>query len=457
MKLHEVDKISEGIAILILAIIGISVEKFEQAKLWRSCIPENVVRAMFLYVAGIIICEKKATSTKIADKIGFLSHDTFNKTLKRCKPMVKTMPIMLINFCLSQTIGYLMIDDFLIPKRYASNIFGVYNEYDHVDNERIKGIRVIVILWSNGHIRIPVAWAIWHKEKKYFLGRTPKGQAKYKHTGVCLLKLNNQELPYKTKNQIAMELLEQILERGLKVKYIAFDSWYASRDNLISMTQNHFATPIECYSRLKSNRKIRYQGLDMPVKEIDKLFSIKSFNHKHDAYIKAIDVFLTGYGDIKLLLIRNDTHQEPGKTKYLFTTDHTASAPQILLRYRTRWAIETTFRDLKQELNIGSCQAISLDAQESHLALSIFAFVLLELLPDFELQEQIYQTIGEKKKMISQISLFSNSSKTQYWIINHSLPNRHFVAIEDSDLGKVNLLFDFAYKILMFPDFQRAA
>lgn len=457
MNINEVDIISEGIAILILAIIGISLEKFTQASAWLSSLPQNVVQAVFLYIAGLIVCEKKATSSKIAGKVGFFSHDAFTKALKRCKPIVGTMAILLINFCLSQTNGYLMIDDCLIPKRYASHIQGVYNEFDHVDNERVKGMRVVMILWSNGYIRIPVAWAIWHKEKKEFLGRTPKGQAKYKHTGVCLLKINGQEIPYRTKNQIAMDLLEEVLSRGLKADYITFDSWYASRDNLISITENLFAIPLECYSRLKSNRKVIYEGLEMTAHELDCLFPITAFNHKHGAYIKAVDALLPEYGDIKLLLVRKDTHPEPDKTKYMFSTDHTASASEILLRYRTRWAIETTFRDLKQELNVGTCQATSLDAQKSHLAFSIFAFVLLELLPDLEFQEQTCQTIGEKKKLLSQLSLFRNPPKTQYWLIDTSRPGLTFVPIEKLKLDEVGLRFDFAYKTIVFPTYQRTA
>lgn len=453
----EVDTISEGIAILILSIIGFSIKKITQAGAWINSIPKNVVQAMFLYVAGIIVCEKKATNTKISSKLGFVSHDSLNKALKRCKPIVRTMGILLINFCLSQTNGYLMIDDFLIPKRYASNIQGVYNEYDHADNERVKGMRVVMILWSNGDIRIPVAWAIWHKEKKYFLGRTPKGQAKYQHTGVCLLEVNGQEIPYRTKNQIAMDLLEDVLSRGLKAEYITFDSWYASRDNLISITENLFAMSLECYSRLKSNRKVVYQGQEMTVKALDRLFPIATFNHKHGAYIKAIDVLLPEFGDIKLLLVRKDTHMEPDKTKYMFSTNHIDSASQILLRYRSRWAIETTFRDLKQELNVCSCQATSLDIQQSHFALSVFAFVLLELLPDLQFQNQICQTIGEKKKLLAQLSLFTNSSKTRYWVIDSSRPMAQFIPIEESNLDKVGLCFEFAYKTLLFPHYQRTA
>lgn len=314
-------------------------------------------------------------------------------------------------------------------------------------------MRIVMLLWSNGQIRIPVAWAIWHKEKKDFLGRTPKGQAKYKHTGLCLLKINGQDIPYRTKNEIAMDILEKVLIRGLKAEYITFDSWYASRENLISITDNLFAIPLECYSRLKSNRKVIYEGQEMTVGELDCLFPKSSFNHKHGAYIKAVYVLLPEYGDIKLLLVRQDTHPEPD----LFSTDCNAKAAEILLKYRSRWAIETAFRDLKQELNLGSCQAISLQAQESHLALSIFAFVLMELLPELEFKGIRYQTIGQKKRLLSQLSLFSTPSKKHYWLIDNSQPRSSLISLDQLKLGGVEVSLGFAYKTLLFPNFQRSA
>ena len=411
MNIGEVDKISEGIAILILAIIGFSIKKVRKIENWLSAMPANVRQGIFLYLIGLIICEKKATSTKIANKVGYVSHDTLTRSLIRGKRILGLFPILLINWCLSQTKGHLIIDDVLVPKRYSSKIQGVYNEFDHADNERLKGMRIVMILWCNGKLRIPVAWAVWHKENKYLIGHTAKGTPKYKHTGECLLQINGQVLPYKTKNQIAMELLNNVLSRGLKAEYITFDSWYASRDNLQAIIQNNFAIPLECYSRLKSNRKLVYNGIEMTMSQLDQLFPITTFNHKHGAYIKAIDVFLPDFGDIRLLLVRKDTHTEPGKTKYMFSTNLSVSASQILLRYRSRWAIETTFRDLKQNLNLGSCQAISLDAQENHLAIAIFGFVLLGLLSTLKFQGQNYSSIGEKKMLLSRLSLFTNSSK----------------------------------------------
>lgn len=451
----SVEQISEGIAILILMIIGTSLEKLVEVENWLESTPARVRRALFLYLVGIIVYPTKANPRSITKKVGYVSHDTLTRALLKGERVLRLLPLLLIKWCLSQTGGYLIIDDVIVPKPYSRKIEGVYNEFDHTEKRRIKGMRIIMLLWSNGSLRIPVAWAIWHKEKKYLIGRTARGTAKYRHTGQC--ELDGRPLPYKTKNQLAMELLEEVLARGLKPKYAVFDNWYASRNNLIMITQNHFSLTLPCYSRLKSNRKVVYQGVEMTLSQLARRFHISSFNHKHGAYIKALTVFLPDFGDIRLLLVRNDSHRERGKTKYLFSTSLFDSASRILLSYRSRWAIETTFRDLKNHLNLESCQARALKAQQSHLALVILAFVLLQLLPTLKFQRSRYSSIADKKFLLSHLSLFSLDSKSRFWVLNPFLPGATFIPLENLDLGIVNFCIDFAYQTLLFPSCQRTA
>ena len=453
----EIDQISEGIAILILSLIGISLNKISQIEILLSTLPKNVKRSLLLYVAGLVVCERKSTTTKMAERLGHVSHDSLTRALHQGSKVLSRVPIAFIKYCMSQTTGYLIIDDFLVPKRYSSNIDGVYNEFDHVDRERTRGMRIVMILWSNGHIRIPIAWQIWHKEHKIFLGVSKKGLSKYEKTGYCLLKIAGENQPYKTKNDIALELLLEVISQGVKPSYVTFDSWYSSKRNLQMMTENVFQFPVVCYSRLKQNRNIIYQGCKMSLTNFSNLFSIRSFNHKHGAYIKAVEVDLCGYGEIKLLLVRKDSHNEPGKTKLLFSTNVFDSASTILLRYRSRWAIETTFRDLKQNLNIGSCQARSLQAQKSHIALSLFAFVSLELLPELQFQEQLATSLGEKKLLLSRLSIFSDVEKKRFWLFDFAKPRASFISLLSSGLAKVNPHFDFAFESLYFSNFQRTA
>jgi len=302
-----------------------------------------------------------------------------------------------------------------------------------------------MLIWSNGKVRIPIAWAIWHKEDKTLIGFTKKGQPKYKHTGLCLLKINGQALPYKTKNTIGLELLTKVIEKGLKPQYIAVDSWYGGKKNLKHFQRLH----IPCYSRLKSNRKVVFQGKLMSLNSLAKLIPISSFNYKHEAYIKAEQVYLPGFGDIKLLLVRKDKHPEKGSTKYLFSTDLTVSAPKLLLRYRSRWLIETMFRDLKQNLSLESCQARGLKEQEAHIAFVLLAFVILEVEPVLQFSPESPETIGKKKEFLQSLLLVKIQGIRA--IIDLRKPYSEPILLEDSFLARVNSFLGRVNSTLDFP------
>lgn len=445
--MNEVNIISEGIAILILCIVEISFRT-----LAKGCQTlDSAGRTFLLYAAGLIVVEKKATCSKMAEKLGKVSHDKLTRLLQEGGMTTGTIVLAFINFCLSQTGGFLILDDVLVPKRFSKRIEGVYNEFDTKDKERLKGMRIVMVIWSNGILRIPVAWAIWHKEDKKFIGLTKKGHAKYKHTGLCLLKINGASIPYKTKNQIGMELLSKVLAKGLKAQYATFDSWYAGKINLKSLV----LAGIHCYSRLKANRYVIFQEKRISLKKLAKCFPTSTFDHKHDAYIKAVQVYLPGCGQIKLLFVRKDKHVEEGSTKFIVCTDLEASASQILLRYRSRWAIETVFRDLKQNLNFEACQARSLAMQESHIALSLFAFVALELQPTLSFNATIAETIGEKKELLASLLLMKNKKK--FFLLDTRKSNATPSELQGSSLDGVLLAFDVASKLLNYQASQNSA
>jgi len=438
----NINIISEGIAILILSIAEISLQTLLQAPSKM----DTVEKTFLLYIAGLIGVEKKATCSKMAKKLGNISHDKLNRILKEGGTIASKIVLAFINFCISQTGGFLILDDVLISKRSSSKIEGVYNEFDTKDKEKTKGMRIVMVIWSNGVIRIPVAWAIWHKEDKTFMGLTKKGHAKYKHTGLCLLKINGVALPYKTKNQIGLELLNNVIKKGIKPEYVTFDSWYVGKMNLKSL----FLAGLPCYSRLKANRKVIFEGETLSLKQLAKRFRTFTFDHKHDAYIKAIEVYLPGCGQIKLLFVRKDKHIEPGASKFILCTELQVSAPQILLRYRSRWAIETLFRDVKQNLNFEACQARLLCMQENHIAFSLFAFVVLELQPALSFNNFVFQTIGEKKEILSSLLLIKKKQK--FFFLDTRNTNTIPIPLQGSSFDRVLSTLDFSFKIL---DYQR--
>lgn len=445
VKMGEINIISEGIAILILTIIQEALIGLGTACDGAEFLKEKTKRTLLLYMVGLVGIEKQASCYKIHETIGKISHDKFTRALKGENILIGKLALIFLNFCLIQTSsGTLIIDDFLIPKEFSNKIEGVYYEFDHTTRQRIKGMRVVLILWTDGQIRIPIAWSIWHKEDKRLIGYSAKGRPRYEHTGQCLLHINGQIIPYRTKNQISMSLLTDVLEKRIDPQYITFDMWYA---NIINLKKIHWLHLL-FYSRIKDNRNVIYLGEKLNLRTLALRFPITSFDHKHGAFIKAIEVMLPSFGNIKLLMVRRDTHDESGETKFIFTNNLNASAGEILLCYRTRWAIETVFRDLKQNLNVTSCQARTLCAQQNHFALSLLTFVALEIQNLYSFDYCQLSSIGEKKLFLNSVSTLR--SGREFFVMENKKMHSKICKIELSPLYKVKDSMNLALDTLYF-------
>jgi SRSO17 transposase len=68
-------------------------------------------------------------------------------------------------------------------------------------------MHLVLLLWSNGRLRIPVGFRLWLWRPRRSCRR---GE-------------------YRTKVQLAQKLILEVLAAGLSVEYVAFDSWYTAR------------------------------------------------------------------------------------------------------------------------------------------------------------------------------------------------------------------------------------
>ena len=86
------------------------------------------------------------------------------------------------------------------------------------------------------------------------------------------------------------------------------------------------------------------------------------------------------FGIGSLAIVKNDKHEEPGKTKYLFTNGLSLTNREIVLRYRSRWHVEVFFRTCKQNFGLTACQAQMMPQVILHLRMVFLAYVLTQLL-----------------------------------------------------------------------------
>lgn len=351
-------------AIYALALIVI----FKLVKTLFSEIPkmlsEGIYLSFIIFLTGLCIRDKKQSANGIAQFFGLKSHDALTKMLSyKCWSASLLMLQLLheaIKFSLcSSSQSWLILDDVILPKRRSEKTEGVYWDWDYVNRKNILCIRLVVLLWTNGLIRIPVAFACYYKKNSDYL---QKHQQKFR-----------------TKNQIARSLVYQVVRKGLRFDYLLFDNWYASEDNFIFFSR----LKVFFVAGIKNNRNIYLPYF--PFENRPKRRTKTLLWHKRTCaawasqkpyvrdypYYKSVDararqtlVCLKGGGTfMKLVCIKNYATNKVFKklltpaekkakdsNKYLITNDPALTIPQVIMWYRRRWDIDVLFRDCKQHL-----------------------------------------------------------------------------------------------------------
>jgi len=187
---------------------------------------------VFVALCAGLILFNNPTATYIADKLKWVSHDAITRFLTLISINNNNIIILFIQTLQSQTahLGYLIIDDVIIRKPYGKSIFPTGYVYDHTNNQYIWGMHVVVLLWSNGWIKIPIAFRIW----------IPKDKCE----------------TYHTKGELALDMISFVHQFGLAVEYVTFDTWYTSKVMLVTL--NNFVYSYVCM--VKSNRKVMYNN-----------------------------------------------------------------------------------------------------------------------------------------------------------------------------------------------------
>jgi len=312
-------------------------------------LPAKALLCVAVYVSGLTALERKQTQSHIAKTIGRVSHDALNRLALMLPILCSQMAagaLFLITGVYDS--GYIILDDTVVPKPFSRFVAGTYVDYDHANKRHVRCHRIVVIIWTNGAIYIPVAFAFWHHRD--FVRK------------------------YRTKNQIARILVYYVVRHGIPFSYLAFDNWYASKENL----RFFHKLSIKFITRLRNNAWIVHEN---EKKKIQKMTKYECHHYaKLNAYVKQFEVKYPSFGSGSLAIVRNDKHEEPGRTKYLFTNDLSLTNREIVLRYRSRWHVEVFFRTCKQNFGLTACQAQMMPQVILHARMVFLAYVLAQLL-----------------------------------------------------------------------------
>lgn len=313
---------------------------------WTSWCTSKTLLAVAVYLAGLTVLEQKQTQSRIARIIGHVSHDALHRLADQLKDHYDQMVMGLLLILESMTPGYLILDDVLIPKPFARYVAGAYPGYDHAQKRHVVGQRIVVLIWTNGVLCVPIAFVVWHH--RLFV-RT-----------------------YRTKNQLARILIYWAVRHRIPCTYLTFDNWYASKQNLRFF--DHLG--LIFVTKLRHNAKLDYDHTERRASWFRRFDA--HYYQSLDAYVRQFSVAYSGYGTGRLALVKHDKHAEPHRTKYLFTNAMNLTNQEFVRRYRSRWTIECFFRTCKQSFGLTACQAQMMPQVILHIRMVFLAYTLMQ-------------------------------------------------------------------------------
>jgi hypothetical protein len=273
---------------------------------------------LWLYLTALLYYRTSNSCVALAEALETVSHDRLTRLLQ-AEWSGQTLLELACRTLFVQQRGYLILDDTVIPKPFASAMEGLAWVFSSQERRPVYGFSLVLLVWTDGRLRIPLGLRLWHRG----------GPSKY---------------------ELALELLGYARNRlRCHPEYVLFDAWYPSRRLLKRIRDYRWY--FVC--RLKKNRRFNGQAL-------------RTYR-RHPYWLER--GWLTG--GLKVLVVRYGA-------KYDATNRLTLAAPEVRRLYAFRAQIEEVIRVCKDQLGLTGCQARSERAQRHHMACCLTAFCVLE-------------------------------------------------------------------------------
>src|SRR5919109_4378846 len=273
---------------------------------------------LWLYLTALLYYRTSVSCVALAEALEAVSHARLTRLLQ-ANWSGQTLLELAVRTLFVWERGYLIIDDTVLPKPFATAIEGLAWVFSSQERKPVYGLSVVLLVWTDGTLRIPLSMRLWHKG----------GPSKY---------------------ALALELLSYARNRlRCHPEYVLFEAWYPSKALLKRIRD--YGWYFVC--RLKKNRRFNGQPL-------------RTFR-RHPYWAER--GWLTG--QLKVLVVRYGA-------KYYATNRLTLAAAEVRRLYRARSQVEEVIRVCKDQLGLSGCQARSERAQRHHILCCFVAFCVLE-------------------------------------------------------------------------------
>ena len=301
-----------------------------------------------LYITGLILLDRKQTNTRITLYLPARCHDAVNRLL-RVMPFSSRVVFGVCARFVKQlgVTGYLSLDDVIVPKPFSKTLLWTTKLWSSSENRYVYGMQIVVLCWCWGSFKVPLAIRLWTSKQATSQRR------------------------YRTKLQLAQEMVIEVRAMNVPFTYIVFDGWY---------TAGWFAKwlnkcQIIWVGKAPKNMRVVYRRREMAMRDLPGRlrFKWRTILQMRAATAK---VYLPKFGQVRLVVTINGR----GKHDFIITNALDQDLCTIVLWKQSRWDIETLFRNGKQLAGLASCQCRTPQATVRHVTLVFFTCFVLDLL-----------------------------------------------------------------------------
>jgi putative transposase len=257
------------------------------------------------------------------------AHDAFTRLLARLEPdpdalWAEVRPLA------RRAGGILVVDDTVLDKPHAHKM-GLVGPFWSGKHQRVvRGINLVTLVWTDGDAVYPTDYRL----------------------------VDPAETPKRNKNEHFREMLVTAKARGFAPRYVCFDSWYSSKDNLKAVRSHgwHFLTQVRSNRRVDPDRTGNRSISACPIAATGTVVHVEGFG-----FVKAFRLVAPN-----------------GDTEHWITNDLGMDDLTRLTYAERAWAIEEYHRGLKQCTEVERCPARLSRSQRNHIGFALRAFVRFE-------------------------------------------------------------------------------
>lgn len=312
------------------------------------------------YLTGLMVCDKKNVT---AINNAFVGHkdqsalnnwltdspwsdETLNKARKDlAKEQIKAEGI---------KHGKLLVDDTLNHKT-GEHMEGVNVHFDHAEGKHALGHQLVTTHLSAGKYSVPIDFELYQRNK---------GQP-----------------GFKSKIEIAKQLIAKAVDAGFEFDCVVYDVWYFNFEvtsyteslgkdwvagckmNRLVLTGNGLASLADC---LKMVPQEEFKKVSVKTKEGERVFWTFAKNVTLKKHHQRVRIVFSYKGEIA------------GEPKVLATNRLEWDAKTILVTYLLRWSIDVFYRDAKQVLGLEDYEVRKLPGMKRHWLMVFLADTLLQ-------------------------------------------------------------------------------